>query len=372
MGKVLFEGLSFDDVLLIPQKSNVLPNEVSLRTHLARDLYLNIPLVSAGMDTVTEYEFAIAIAREGGLGFIHKSMPIEEQAEQIRRVKIAGYEGYEAPALDKKGRLLVGAAVGATFDVIDRAAALVNAGVDIIAVDTAHGHSQNVINTVKKLRETFPDLAIVAGNVCMPGAVEELAKAGADCVKVGIGPGAICTTRVVAGIGNPQITAIMMCSEEAAKQGVTIIADGGVKYSGDIAKALAAGANVVMMGGMFVGCEECPGEIVEMGEKRFKIYRGMGSTEAMKRSGGDRYFQSGTKKFVPEGISGLVPFKGPLSDNIYQMLGGLRSGMGYCGAATIDDLRENGQFVKITAAGLKESHPHDMSMMTDEPNYHRG
>ena len=371
MQKVLFEGLSFDDVLLLPQKSDVLPNQVSLKTRLARDIYLNIPLVSAGMDTVTEYEFAIAIAREGGLGFIHKSMPIEEQADQVRKVKEADYEGYDAPALDKQGRLLAGAAIGATADVIERATALVKAGVDIVAVDTAHGHSQNVINTVRKVREAFPDLAIVAGNICMPGAVEELAKAGADCVKVGIGPGAICTTRVVAGIGNPQITAIMLCSEEAEKQGVTVIADGGVKYSGDIAKAIAAGANVVMMGGMFAGCEECPGDIVEMGEKRFKIYRGMGSTEAMKKSGGDRYFQNGTKKFVPEGISGLVSYKGKLGDNIYQMIGGLRSGMGYCGAATIDDLREKGQFVKITAAGLKESHPHDMSMMTDEPNYSR-
>ncbi|MGI5888208.1 MAG: IMP dehydrogenase [Oscillospiraceae bacterium] len=371
MNKVLFEGLSFDDVLLIPQKSSVLPNEVDLRTHLARDIYLNIPFVSAGMDTVTEWEFAAAIAREGGLGFIHKSMSIEDQAAQISRAKSASYEGFPRACLDDSGRLRVGAAVGATKDVIERTSALVAAGVDIIAIDTAHGHSQNVINTVRKVREAFPDLAIVAGNICMPGAVDELADAGADCVKVGMGPGAICTTRIVAGIGNPQITAVMMCSEEAEKKGVTVIADGGIKYSGDIVKAIAAGANAVMMGGMFAGCDECPGDVIEKNGKKFKTYRGMGSTDAMKVSGGDRYFQSGTKKFVPEGISGLVPYKGKLSDVVYQMLGGLRSGMGYCGTATIDDLRRDGRFVKISAAGLRESHPHDMAAITDEPNYHR-
>ncbi len=368
MAKILLEGLTFDDVLLIPQKSDILPNEVDVKAKLTNKISLNIPLMSAGMDTVTESPLAVAMAREGGIGIIHKSMTIEEQAAEVAEVKCAELLVSTA-ATDSVGRLLVGAAVGATTDVLERAKALIDAGVDIIAIDTAHGHSQNVINTVAKVKEAFPGLEIIAGNVATPEATEELIKAGADCVKVGMGPGSICTTRIVAGIGVPQLTAIMTCAERADRYGIPIIADGGIQYSGDIVKAIAAGGSVVMIGSLFAGSAESPGEEVNIGGKRFKVYRGMGSTGAMKRGSGDRYFQSGTKKFVPEGVEGLVPFRGELKDIVYQMIGGLRSGMGYCGAKDLEALKNNANFVRISGAGLHESHPHDISITGGEPNY---
>ncbi len=370
MSKIAFEGLSFDDVLLIPRHSDVLPNAVSLRSHLAGDLYLNIPIVAAGMDTVTERDMAIAIARLGGVGFVHKSMPIEDQANEIKAVKAASIQGYDNAAVAADGRLIAAAAVGATVDVIDRVSALVEAGVNIIAIDTAHGNSQNVINTVAKVKAAFPSLPVVAGNIATPDAVKYLVDAGADCVKVGIGPGSICTTRIVSGMGMPQISAIMNCSEEADRCGVTVIADGGIKYSGDIAKAIAAGASTVMLGSLLAGCTESPSELLEVDGKKVKMYRGMGSTSAMQRSGGDRYFQNGTKKFVPEGIEGYVNFSGDLADVLYQLLGGLRSGMGYCGCPDIETLRTQCSFVKISAAGLNESHPHDLAAYGSEANYH--
>lgn len=370
MAEIIYEGLTFDDVLLIPQKSDVLPNEVDLRARLTKTLMLNIPLMSAGMDTVTETEMAAAMAREGGVGIIHKSMTIEEQAEMVAETKSAELL-YPTAARDAMGRLLSGAAVGATADVLERAAALVDAGVDVLVVDTAHGHSKNVLRTVARVKESFPEVQIIAGNVATGEATEELIKAGADCVKVGMGPGSICTTRVVAGIGVPQLTAIMRCAEAADKYDVPIIADGGIKYSGDIVKAIAAGGSVVMIGSLFAGASESPGEAVTINGKRFKVYRGMGSTSAMKRGSGDRYFQSGTKKFVPEGVEGLVPFKGELHDMVYQMIGGLRSGMGYLGARDLVELRGNGQFVRISGAGLHESHPHDVAITGAEPNYNK-
>lgn len=369
MGKIIYEGFTFDDVLLIPQYSEVLPKDVSVVTELVKGIKLNIPLVSAGMDTVTEWELAVALAREGGIGIVHKSMTAEEQALQIFKVKNSDYSGYENAVVDSRDRLLVGAAVGATGDVIERVSALVDAGVDIIAVDTAHGYSKNVLNTIEKIKKRFSDVPVIGGNIATSDAVNDLVSSGADCVKVGMGPGAICTTRIVAGIGVPQLSAVFECAEAAEKCGVTLIADGGIKYSGDIVKAIAAGANTVMIGSLFAGTEESPGESIINYGKRYKAYRGMGSTAAMKRSGGDRYFQSGSKKFVPEGVEGLVPYVGTLSDMVYQMIGGLRAGMGYCGTKNIDELRNNAKFVKITGAGLHESHPHDLTMTTDEPNY---
>lgn len=369
MGKIVYEGFAFDDVLLIPQYSEVLPKDVSITTELVKGIGLNIPLVSAGMDTVTEWELAVALAREGGIGIVHKSMTTEEQSQQIFKVKNSDSTGYDNAVVDTRGRLLVGAAVGATVDVIERVSALVDAGVDIIAVDTAHGYSKNVLNTIEKIKTKFSDLPVIGGNIATAAAVNDLVSSGADCVKVGMGPGAICTTRIVAGIGVPQLSAIMECAEAAEKCGVTLIADGGIKYSGDIVKAIAAGANTVMIGSLFAGTEESPGESITNYGKKYKAYRGMGSTAAMKRSGGDRYFQSGSKKFVPEGVEGLVPYVGTLSDMVYQMIGGLRAGMGYCGTKNIEELRKNGRFVKITGAGLHESHPHDLMMITDEPNY---
>ncbi|MEG2939490.1 MAG: IMP dehydrogenase, partial [Oscillospiraceae bacterium] len=361
---------TFDDVLLIPQKSDVLPNEVELKARLTNKIELNIPLMSAGMDTVTEAAMAIAMAREGGVGIIHKSMTIDEQAAEVSAVKCADLK-YPTAATDAKGRLLAGAAVGATADMLDRAKALIDAGVDVIVIDTAHGHSQNVLEHVGLLKEKFPDLQLIAGNVATPEATEELIKAGADCVKVGMGPGSICTTRIVAGIGVPQLTAIMTCSEVADKYNIPIIADGGIQYSGDIVKAIAGGGSVVMIGSLFASTFESPGETVNINGKSFKIYRGMGSTGAMKRGSGDRYFQSGTKKFVPEGVEGLVAYRGELKEIVYQMVGGLRSGMGYVGARSLDELRSNGRFVRISGAGLHESHPHDIAITGGEPNYQK-
>ena len=478
--KFCYEGLTFDDVLLIPAKSEIIPRQVNTSTHLTKDISLNIPIVSAAMDTVTECSMAIAIAREGGIGIIHKNMSIERQAEEVDRVKrsengvivnpfylspehsvtdalelmkkykISGVpicEGkrlvgiltnrdirfiknydvqisdvmtkehlitapvgttlmeakeilmhykveklpivdenfelkglitikdiekaiqYPMSARDSQGRLLCGAAVGATDDVLERASALITAGVDVISIDSAHGHSLNIYNAVKKLKVTFPDIPVIAGNIATPEAAEYLIEAGADCVKVGIGPGSICTTRVVAGIGVPQITAIYEVSRVAAKHDIPVIADGGIKYSGDITKAIAAGANVVMLGSLFAGCEESPGESEIYQGRRFKVYRGMGSLAAMKDGSKDRYFQEGQAKLVPEGVEGRVPYKGTLSDTVFQLIGGLRAGMGYCGAATIYDLQTNGRFVRITGAGLRESHPHDISITKEAPNY---
>ena len=475
------EGLTFDDVLLVPAESNVLPPDVDLSTHLTRNIKLNIPIMSAAMDTVTEYRMAIAIAREGGIGVIHKSMPIDTQAEQVDMVKrsengvitnpfylgpdntleeadnlmakyrisgvpivdengrligiitnrdmkfeedmsrpirdvmtseglVTGREGttleeakdilrrhkieklpivdddfhlkglitikdiekvvkYPNSAKDSHGRLLCAAAIGVTKDMLDRAGALVAAGVDALVLDSAHGHSANIMRCVGEVKEHFPDVGVIAGNVATAEGTEALIKAGADCVKVGIGPGSICTTRVVSGIGVPQITAIMQSAEMADKYGVPIIADGGIKYSGDIVKAIAAGGSVVMMGSMLAGCEESPGESEIFQGRQFKVYRGMGSLGAMQKGSGDRYFQSGTKKYVPEGVEGRVPYKGAVSDTIYQMMGGLRSGMGYCGVPTIQDLRTKTRFIRITGAGLKESHPHDIYITKEAPNY---
>lgn len=480
MSKVIKEGLAFDDVLLIPQASDVLPNEVDLRTTLCEGLSLNLPIISAAMDTVTESRLAIAMAREGGLGIIHKNMSIEEQAKEVDKVKrsehgvitdpfflepqnlvrdavalmeryrISGVPitrngklvgiltnrdlrfetNYDQPienvmtkenlitapvgtsladaqkilgrhrieklpivdkdgylkglitikdieksiqypnsARDKNGRLLVGAAVGTSANTMERIAALVEKKVDIIAVDTAHGHSKGVIEKVAQIKRAFPNVPIIAGNVATAGATRALIEAGADVVKVGIGPGSICTTRIVAGIGVPQFTAIMDCAEEADKLGKRVIADGGIKYSGDIVKALAAGGSAVMIGSMLAGTQESPGEIELYQGRSFKVYRGMGSLAAMAAGSSDRYFQESTKKFVPEGVEGRVPYRGTVSEIIYQMKGGLRSGMGYCGKATIDDLRLHSEFVRITNAGLLESHPHDISISKEAPNY---
>ena len=474
------EGLTFDDVLLVPQHSEVLPNQVDLTTWLTKKIKLNIPIMSAAMDTVTENRMAIAIAREGGIGIIHKNMSIEEQADQVDKVKrsehgvivdpfylskdhllsdavslmekyrISGVpitengkligiitnrdirfetdfskrieevmtsenlitapvgttlseaqeilrkhkieklplvddEGYlkglitikdiektiQYPnsAKDDKGRLLVGAAVGIAKDTMERIEALVDANVDVIAVDTAHGHSQNVINLVKEIKTKFPDLQLIAGNVATAEATRALIEAGADCIKVGIGPGSICTTRVIAGIGVPQITAIYDCAQEADKYGIPVIADGGIKYSGDITKAIAAGASVVMLGSLLAGTEESPGETEIYKGRRFKVYRGMGSMSAMAAGSKDRYFQEDTNKLVPEGVEGRVPYKGPLSDTVFQLVGGLRAGMGYCGTPTIQDLRAKTKFIRITGAGLRESHPHDIYITKEAPNY---
>ena len=475
------EGLTFDDVLLVPAESSVLPTDVDLTTYLTKKIKLNTPIMSAAMDTVTEYRMAIAIAREGGIGVIHKSMPIDMQAEQVDMVKrsengvitnpfylgpnntlgeadalmakfrisgvpvvdtdgrligiitnrdmkfeedmsrpirdvmtseglVTGREGttleeakeilrrnkieklpivdddfhlkglitikdiekvvkYPNSAKDRHGRLLCAAAIGVTNDILDRAGALVDAGVDALVLDSAHGHSANIMRCVRLVKEHFPDVGLIAGNVATAEGTEALIKAGADCVKVGIGPGSICTTRVVSGIGVPQITAIMESAEMADKYGIPIIADGGIKYSGDIVKALAAGGSVVMMGSMLAGCEESPGESEIFQGRQFKVYRGMGSLGAMQKGSGDRYFQSGSKKYVPEGVEGRVPYKGPVSDTIFQMMGGVRSGMGYCGVPDIQSLRTKTKFIRITGAGLKESHPHDIYITKEAPNY---
>ncbi|MFJ7685877.1 IMP dehydrogenase [Peribacillus butanolivorans] len=477
------EGLTFDDVLLIPAKSEVLPKDVNLQVSLAENLKLNLPIISAGMDTVTEAEMAIAMARQGGLGIIHKNMSIEAQAELVDKVKrsesgvitdpffltpdhqvfdaehlmgkyrISGvpvvnneqdqklvgiitnrdlrfisdfslkissvmtienlvtapvgtnleqaekilqkYKIEKLPlvddngvlkglitikdiekviefpnsAKDKQGRLLAGAAVGVTKDTMKRVEMLVKSQVDAIVLDTAHGHSAGVIDAVKEIRGKYPELTIIAGNVATAEGTKALIEAGADVVKVGIGPGSICTTRVVAGVGVPQITAVFDCATEARKHGKTIIADGGIKYSGDIVKALAAGGHAVMLGSMLAGVTESPGETEIFQGRRFKVYRGMGSVAAMEKGSKDRYFQEDNKKFVPEGIEGRLPYKGPLSDTIFQLIGGIRSGMGYCGTASLEDLRENSQFIKMTGAGLRESHPHDVQITKEAPNY---
>ena len=480
--KFVKEGLTYDDVLLIPGESNVLPSEADFSTNLTKKVKLNTPIMTAAMDTVTEANMAIAIAREGGIGIIHKNMSIERQADLVDKVKrsengvivnpfflspehvvgdaeelmgkykISGVpicEGgklvgiitnrdlrfmtgsdyaqpiknvmtkenlvtapvgttleqaqdilkhhrieklplvdenmalkglitikdiekavkYPNSARDERGRLLCGAAIGATADVLDRVAALIEAGVDVVTLDSAHGHNSGVLNAISKVKTRYPELQLIGGNIATAEAARAIIDAGADCVKVGIGPGSICTTRVVAGIGVPQITAVFDAANEAAKSGIPVIADGGIKYSGDIVKALAAGANVVMLGSMVAGCEESPGEYELYQGRQFKVYRGMGSLGAMNKGSGDRYFQADNRKFVPEGVEGRVPYKGPLADTIYQLLGGLRSGMGYTGCKTIDELHKKAKFVRITSAGLIESHPHDIQITKEAPNY---
>lgn len=482
--EIVGEGLTFDDVLLVPAKSEVLPRDVDTSTYLTKKIKLNIPLMSASMDTVTEAKMAIAMAREGGIGIIHKNMSIEKQAMEVDKVKrsehgiitdpfylspdhivsdalelmeryrisgvpitdnnmklvgiitnrdirfetdttkriadvmtkdnlVTARKGismdealdimkkykieklplvdennvlsglitikdieksikYPHAAKDKNGRLLAGAAVGVTNDMLERVDALVKAKVDVITIDTAHGHSKGVIEAVKRIKIEYPELQVIAGNVATAEATIDLIEAGADAIKVGIGPGSICTTRVVAGVGVPQITAIDECAKAAEKYGIPVIADGGIKYSGDITKAIAAGANVVMIGSLFAGTEESPGETELYQGRRFKVYRGMGSMGAMAAGSKDRYFQEGSKKLVPEGVEGRTPYRGPLSDTVFQLIGGLKSGMGYCGAATIEDLKTKSKFIRITSAGLRESHPHDIHITKEAPNYSTG
>lgn len=479
--KFVKEGLTFDDVLLIPAESSVLPTDIELSTRLTGKIRLNAPLISAAMDTVTESELAISMAREGGIGIIHKNMPIDMQASEVEKVKrsengvitnpfflhpenkvyeaeqlmhnykvsgvpIVNGEGklvgiitnrdmrfltdmsmdigevmtkdnlvtapvgttheqareilakrkieklplvdengylrglitikdiqkatkYPNSAKDERGRLLCGAAIGVTADVLDRAGALLSAGADVLVLDSAHGHSMNIAKTTEKVKNTFPDCQLIVGNIATAAAAEFLIKAGADAIKVGIGPGSICTTRIVSGIGVPQVTAIYDVTCVAAKYDIPVIADGGIKYSGDLVKSIAAGADTIMIGSLFAGCEESPGESEIYQGRRFKVYRGMGSIAAMEKGSRDRYFQTGTKKLVPEGVEGRVPYKGPLADTVYQLLGGLRSGMGYCGCKTIPDIQQRGQFIRITGAGLKESHPHDINITKEAPNY---
>ena len=480
MGKLIGEGITFDDVLLVPAFSEVIANDVDTRTRLTNKIQLNIPLMSASMDTVTEHRMAIAMARQGGIGIIHKNMSIEEQAEEVDKVKrsengvitdpfslspehtiqdaddlmakyrisgvpitegtklvgiitnrdlkfetdfskkikesmtseglVTAKEGitleeakqilgkarkeklpivdddfnlkglitikdiekqikYPNAAKDDQGRLLCGAGVGITADVLDRVQALVNAHVDVIVVDSAHGHSANVLRVVRMVKDKFPDLQVIAGNVATGAGAKALIEAGADCVKIGIGPGSICTTRVVAGIGVPQITAIMSAYEEAKKAGIPIIADGGIKYSGELTKAIAAGADVCMLGSMLAGCDESPGDFELYQGRKYKVYRGMGSLAAMENGSKDRYFQANAKKLVPEGVEGRVAYKGTVEDTVFQLIGGLRAGMGYCGAKTIEELHEKAEFVEISAASLKESHPHDIQITKEAPNY---
>lgn len=373
--KLAKKGLTFDDVLLIPAESHVLPNEVKLDTKLAPNLQLHIPLISAGMDTVTEGNMAIAMAENGGLGVIHKNLSIEAQVEEVKKAKGKTVDpNLPHPAVDNQGRLLATAAVGVTSDTFERAESLLEAGADAIVIDTAHGHSAGVLRKIKEIREHFPNATLIAGNVATGEGTAALFDAGVDVVKVGIGPGSICTTRIVAGVGVPQITAIYDAASVAQKYGKKIIADGGIKYSGDVVKALAAGGNAVMLGSMFSGTTEAPGTIFTNEGKQFKSYRGMGSVGAMSQQHGssDRYFQGGVNeanKLVPEGVEALVPYKGDVSNIIYQIDGGLRAGMGYVGAGTIEELIENSQFVQITNAGLRESHPHDVQMAKEAPNY---
>ncbi|MCI8365252.1 MAG: IMP dehydrogenase [Eubacterium sp.] len=480
MGKIIGEGITFDDVLLVPGYSEVIPNQVSLKTHLTKKIELNIPMMRAGMDTVTEHRMAIAMARQGGIGIIHKNMTIMQQAEEVDKVKrsengvitdpfylspdhtledannlmakfrisgvpitegkrlvgiitnrdlkfetdfskkikesmtseglVTAPEGitldeakqilakarkeklpivdkdgnlsglitikdiekqikYPHSAKDSQGRLLCGAGVGVTANIMERVDALVKAKVDVVVIDTAHGHSANVLKVVRMVRETYPELGIIAGNVATGEATKALIDAGVDAVKVGIGPGSICTTRVVAGIGVPQVTAIMDCYAVAKEYGIPIIADGGIKYSGDMTKAIAAGANVCMMGSIFAGCDESPGTFELFQGRKYKVYRGMGSIAAMENGSKDRYFQQDAKKLVPEGVEGRVAYKGTVEDTVFQLIGGIRSGMGYCGAKDIETLKENGRFVKISAASLKESHPHDIHITKEAPNY---
>lgn len=369
--KVVMEGLTFDDVLLIPAYSEVLPREVDLHCMFSRNITLNIPIVSAAMDTVTEAPMAIALAGAGGIGVIHKNMSIEAQAAQVRAVKQAA--AGEGACTDGQGRLRCAAGIGITQDALDRVKALADEGVDAVVLDSAHGHSKGVLDKLKEIKKAYPGLDVVVGNIATAAAAKDLLEAGADGIKVGIGPGSICTTRIVAGVGVPQLSAIYDVACAIKGSGVPMIADGGLRYSGDIVKALAAGGDCVMCGSMFAGTEEAPGEVIEIDGQKFKTYRGMGSLDAMAAGSKDRYFQdkeTQTKKLVPEGIVGRVPYKGEVSDTIYQLLGGIRSGMGYCGAATLEALK-NARFTRVTASGMAESHPHDVTIAKKAPNYSR-
>jgi len=365
------QGLTFDDVLLIPQESDIIPNDVDISTKLTKNINLNAPLISASMDTVTEHKMAICMAKFGGIGIIHKNMSIERQSIEIKNVKDHKIDDNEftSASKDSKGRLLVGAGIGITDDILNRVEMLVNSEVDVIVVDTAHGHSKNVIKCIKELVSKYPKIDIIAGNVVTAKATLDLIEAGAHAIKVGVGPGSICTTRIIAGVGVPQITAIYNCAEAAKDSGVPIIADGGIKYSGDITKALAAGASTCMLGNMLAGCDESPGDIEIYNGKKYKSYRGMGSIAAMKCGSEDRYLQVGSKKFVPEGIEGRTPYKGSTGETIYQLLGGLRSGMGYCGSPTIKCLQDKSEFIVVTSAGLHENHPHNINIVAEAPNY---
>lgn len=369
---VLRECLTFDDVLLVPAYSEVLPKDVDTRSQLTKRISLSVPILSAAMDSVTESRMALAMAREGGLGVIHKNFSPEEQAAEVKLVKSASLDGFlEHASRDAAGRARVAAAIGPGPDRDARVAALIEAGVDLVVVDTAHGHSKGVLDAVAYVKKRYPEVCVLAGNVATAEATRALAEAGADAVKVGIGPGSICTTRVVAGVGVPQITAVADCAKEAERAGITVVADGGLKLSGDVTKALAAGARTVMIGSLFAGTEESPGEVVLISGRAFKTYRGMGSLGAMQKGSKDRYGQGGTadEKLVPEGIEGRVPYRGPLGTILHQIVGGVRSGMGYVGARTVDELREKGRFVRITSAGLRESHVHDVTLAVEAPNY---
>lgn len=372
MAKILEkDALTFDDVLLVPQYSEITPDMADVSTKLTNTFKMNVPFLSAAMDTVSEHKLVTALALAGGLGVIHKNMSIADQAKEVEMVKNYEFdnEKYKRALIDKKGRLCVGAAIGVTADMMDRVHALMDAGVDVFVLDSAHGDSKNIINAIKNLRLEYPNMELIAGNVATYEGALDLMKAGASAVKVGMGPGSICTTRIIAGIGVPQLQAVMDCARASKEMDVPIIADGGIKYSGDVVKALAAGANTVMLGGLFATCEEAPGDIYESNEKKYRTYRGMGSIEAMAKGSTDRYFQTGHKKFVAEGVQGIVEVKTTVEELVFQLVGGLKAGMGYCGSKDIPTLQEKGTFIKITNNALLESHPHDISIDKGEPNY---
>lgn len=372
MAKILEkDALTFDDVLLVPQYSEITPDMADVSTKLTNTFKMNVPFLSAAMDTVSEHKLVTALALAGGLGVIHKNMSIADQAKEVEMVKNYEFdnEKNKRVLIDKKGRLCVGAAIGVTADMMDRVHALMDAGVDVFVLDSAHGDSKNIINAIKNLRLEYPSMELIAGNVATYECALDLMKAGASAVKVGMGPGSICTTRIIAGIGVPQLQAVMDCARASKEMNVPIIADGGIKYSGDVVKALAAGANTVMLGGLFATCEEAPGDIYESNGKKYRTYRGMGSIEAMAKGSTDRYFQTGHKKFVAEGVQGIVEVKTTVEELVFQLIGGLKAGMGYCGSKDIPTLQEKGTFIKITNNALLESHPHDISIDKGEPNY---
>jgi len=372
MAKILEkDALTFDDVLLVPQYSEITPDMTDVSTKLTNTFKMNVPFLSAAMDTVSEHKLVTALALAGGLGVIHKNMSIADQAKEVEMVKNYEFdnEKNKRVLIDKKGRLCVGAAIGVTADMMDRVHALMDAGVDVFVLDSAHGDSKNIINAIKNLRLEYPSMELIAGNVATYEGALDLMKAGASAVKVGMGPGSICTTRIIAGIGVPQLQAVMDCARASKEMNVPIIADGGIKYSGDVVKALAAGANTVMLGGLFATCEEAPGDIYESNGKKYRTYRGMGSIEAMAKGSTDRYFQTGHKKFVAEGVQGIVEVKTTVEELVFQLVGGLKAGMGYCGSKDIPTLQEKGTFIKITNNALLESHPHDISIDKGEPNY---
>lgn len=372
MAKILEkDALTFDDVLLVPQYSEITPDMADVSTKLTNTFKMNVPFLSAAMDTVSEHKLVTALALAGGLGVIHKNMSIADQAKEVEMVKNYEFdnEKNKRVLIDKKGRLCVGAAIGVTADMMDRVHALMDAGVDVFFLDSAHGDSKNIINAIKNLRLEYPSMELIAGNVATYEGALDLMKAGASAVKVGMGPGSICTTRIIAGIGVPQLQAVMDCARASKEMNVPIIADGGIKYSGDVVKALAAGANTVMLGGLFATCEEAPGDIYESNGKKYRTYRGMGSIEAMAKGSTDRYFQTGHKKFVAEGVQGIVEVKTTVEELVFQLIGGLKAGMGYCGSKDIPTLQEKGTFIKITNNALLESHPHDISIDKGEPNY---